>query len=190
MLDLSYGTYPYVTSSHPTVGGILVGAGVSHRALGTVVGVVKAFTTRVGHGPFPTEVHDEATLLRLRGTGSNPWDEYGTTTGRARRVGWLDLAQLKYAAEINGFDTLVVTKLDVLAGMDSLKLGVGYDDDGGARYETMPGWGELTGIETRDALPNELTVYLQRIEAFVGVPVGMFSTSPDRRDTYGEIAWA
>jgi len=189
MLDLSYGTYPYVTSSHPTVGGILVGAGVSHRALGTVVGVVKAFTTRVGHGPFPTEVHDEATLLRLRGTGSNPWDEYGTTTGRARRVGWLDLAQLKYAAEINGFDTLVVTKLDVLAGMDTLKLGVGYDDDGGARYETMPGWGDLTGIETRDALPSELTAYLQRIEAFVGVPVGMFSTSPDRRDTYGEIAW-
>ena len=190
MLDLSYGTYPYVTSSHPTVGGILVGAGVSHRALGNVIGVVKAFTTRVGHGPFPTEVHDEETLLRLRGTGANPWDEFGTTTGRARRVGWLDLEQLKYAAEINGFDALVVTKLDVLAGMEQLKLGVGYDANGEAIYEEVPGWGDLTGIETRDQLPQQLLDYLHRIEAYVGAPVAMFSTSPDRRDTYGDVVWA
>ena len=189
MLDLSYGTYPYVTSSHPTVGGILVGAGVSHKALGTVVGVVKAFTTRVGHGPFPTEIEDEATGLRLRGTGANQWDEYGTTTGRPRRVGWLDLAQLRYAAEINGFDALVVTKLDVLSGMDTVRVGVGYDETGAPIYEEMPGWGDLRGLGRREALPREVTDYLARIEAFVGVPVAMFSTSPDRADTYGEIAW-
>jgi adenylosuccinate synthase len=190
MLDLSYGTYPYVTSSHPTVGGIVVGAGVSHKALNTVVGVVKAFTTRVGHGPFPTEIHDEAASLRLRGTGANPWDEYGTTTGRPRRVGWLDLAQLRYAAEINGFDALVVTKLDVLSGMETVRIGVGYDDGGAPIYEELPGWGDLRGLGRRDALPREVTDYLARIEEGVGVPVAMFSTSPDRADTFGEVAWA
>ena len=189
MLDLAYGTYPYVTSSHPTVGGILTGAGVSHRALGRVVGVVKAFTTRVGHGPFPTEVHDEATLARLRGTGANPWDEFGTTTGRARRVGWLDLEQLRYAADLNGLDALVVTKLDVLSGLDELKVGVGYAADGSPVYETLPGWGAVAGISDRAALPAPLIAYLERIEAYVGVPVAMFSTSPQRRDTYGEVAW-
>jgi adenylosuccinate synthase len=190
MLDLGYGTYPFVTSSHPTVGGILVGAGVSHKALNTVVGVVKAFTTRVGHGPFPTEIHDEAASLRLRGTGANPWDEYGTTTGRPRRVGWLDLAQLRYAAEINGFDALVVTKLDVLSGMETVRIGVGYDGDGAPIYEELPGWGDLRGLGRRDALPREVTDYLTRIEEVVGVPVAMFSTSPDRADTFGEVAWA
>jgi len=190
LLDLSYGTYPYVTSSHPTVGGILVGAGVSHKALTTVVGVVKAFTTRVGHGPFPTEIHDEAASLRLRGTGANPWDEYGTTTGRPRRVGWLDLAQLRYAAEINGFDALVVTKLDVLSGMETVRIGVGYDASGAPIYEELPGWGDLRGLGRRDALPREVTDYLARIEEVVGVPVAMFSTSPDRADTFGEVAWA
>lgn len=190
MLDLSYGTYPYVTSSHPTVGGILVGAGVSHKALDTVVGVVKAFTTRVGHGPFPTEIHDEATGLRLRGTGANPWDEYGTTTGRPRRVGWLDLAQLRYAAEINGFDALVVTKLDVLSGMETVRLGIGYDEGGAPIYQELPGWGDLRGLGRRDALPREVTDYLARVEEVVGVPVAMFSTSPDRADTFGEVAWS
>ena len=190
MLDLGYGTYPYVTSSHPTVGGILVGAGVSHKALDTVVGVVKAFATRVGHGPFPTEIVDEATSLRLRGTGANQWDEYGTTTGRPRRVGWLDLEQLKYACEINGFDSLVVTKLDVLSGMDRLRVGVGYAGDGTPRYQEVPGWGDLRGLGRRDALPRAVTDYLARIEEHVGVPVAMFSTSPDRVDTYGEIAWS
>jgi adenylosuccinate synthase len=116
MLDLSYGTYPFVTSSHPTVGGILVGAGRQPQGAHGVVGVVKAFTTRVGHGPFRTEVAGAMAASRLRGTGSNQWDEFGTTTGRPRRVGWLDLPQLRYAAEINGFDGLVVTKLDVLSG--------------------------------------------------------------------------
>jgi adenylosuccinate synthase len=188
MLDLGYGTYPFVTSSHPTVGGILVGAGVSHQALDGVYGVVKAFTTRVGHGPFLTEITDAETALRLRGTGKNQWDEYGTTTGRPRRVGWLDLVQLRYAAEINGFDGLVVTKLDVLSGFNGLRVCVAYKDSMPV-YESIPCWGELRGLGSRAALPKEVTDYLSLIEDFTGVPVVMFSTSPDREDTFGEVIW-
>jgi adenylosuccinate synthase len=188
MLDLAYGTYPYVTSSHPTVGGILVGAGVSHKALDGVYGVVKAFTSRVGHGPFPTEITDEPMGTRLRGTGSNQWDEYGTTTGRPRRVGWLDLPQLKYACDINGFDALVVTKLDVLSGLERVRVAVGHDE-GGAVYEELPGWGELRGLGSREALPREVHGYLGLIEEYTGVPVAIFSTSPDREDTYGSVTW-
>lgn len=187
MLDLAYGTYPYVTSSHPTVGGILVGAGVSHRALNQVYGVVKAFTSRVGHGPFMTEL-DGLMASRLRGTGENQWDEFGTTTGRARRVGWLDLVQLKYACEINGFGGLIVTKLDVLSGLETVKVCTAYED-GQPIYDELPGWGELKGLGTRDALPREVLNYLERIEQFTGVPVVMFSTSPGREDTYGEVTW-
>jgi len=188
MLDLAYGTYPYVTSSHPTVGGILVGAGVSHKALGRVVGVVKAFTSRVGHGPFMTEL-DGDMALRLRGTGNKIGDEYGTTTGRPRRVGWLDLVQLKYACELNGFDGLVITKLDVLSGLDSVKVCIAYENDQPV-YEDMPGWGNLVGLGSRDALPKEVTDYLELIESYTETPVKMFSTSPHRDDTYGEVAWA
>lgn len=187
MLDLAYGTYPFVTSSHPTVGGIIVGAGVSHRALNSVYGVVKAFTTRVGHGPFGTEL-DGDIAARLRGTGENQWDEFGTTTGRARRVGWLDLVQLKYACEINGFDGLVVTKLDILSGFDTVKVAVDYNGDDPV-YRELPGWGELRGLGSRDALPEELEAYLGLIEEFTGVPVRLFSTSPDRADTFGEVSW-
>ena len=187
MLDLTYGTYPYVTSSHPTVGGILVGAGVSHKALGGVYGVVKAFTSRVGHGPFISEVDGEV-ATRLRGTGSNQWDEFGTTTGRARRVGWLDLMQLKYACEVNGFDGLIVTKLDVLSGLECVKVCTSYEDDQPV-YTSLPAWGELKGLGNREALPKEVTDYLELIEDFTETPVKMFSTSPDREDTYGEIAW-
>lgn len=188
MLDLTYGTYPYVTSSHPTVGGILIGAGVSHKALQRVYGVVKAFTSRVGHGPFPTEIHDAALALRLRGSGQNQWDEYGTTTGRPRRVGWLDLAQLKYACEINGFDGLVVTKLDVLSGLDTIPVCVAYD---GQRpiYRELDGWGELRGLGERQRLPQAVHRYLELIEEVTGVPVALFSTSPERQDTYGEVSW-
>ncbi len=188
MLDLSYGTYPFVTSSHPTVGGILVGAGVSHRALGRVYGVVKAFTSRVGHGPFMTEL-DGDMAVRLRGTGDNQWDEYGTTTGRPRRVGWLDLVQLRYACEVNGFDGLVVTKLDVLSGIDTLKVCVAYED-GRPVYQDMPGWGNVQGLGSRAALPKEVTDYLELIEQHTETPVTLFSTSPKRADTYGEVTWA
>lgn len=187
MLDLAYGTYPFVTSSHPTVGGIIVGAGVSHKALDRVYGVVKAFTSRVGHGPFGTELDGEI-AGRLRGTGSNQWDEFGTTTGRARRVGWLDLVQLKYACEINGFDGLVLTKLDVLSGLDTVRVAVDYDGDTPI-YRDLPGWGDLKGLGSRDALPEALEDYLAVIEEFTGVPVSLFSTSPDREDTYGEVSW-
>ena len=188
MLDLAYGTYPFVTSSHPSVGGILVGAGVSHKALNGVYGVVKAFTSRVGHGPFPTEIHEEATALRLRGSGQNQWDEYGTTTGRPRRVGWLDLVQLRYACEINGFDGLVVTKLDVLSGLESVKVCTEYDGNQPV-YRELPGWGELRGLGRRSALPQALEVYLELIESVTGTPVALFSTSPDREDTFGEVRW-
>lgn len=187
MLDLAYGTYPFVTSSHPTTGGIIVGAGVSHKALDTVYGVVKAFTSRVGHGPFGTELTGDI-AMRLRGTGENQWDEFGTTTGRARRVGWLDLVQLKYACEINGFDGLVITKLDVLSGLDTVRVAVDYDGDTPV-YRDMPGWGELRGLGSRSALPAELEAYLALIEEYTGVPVALFSTSPDREDTYGEVSW-
>jgi len=189
MLDLAYGTYPFVTSSHPTVGGILVGAGVSHKALSAVHGVVKAFTTRVGHGPFMTEIDDEAMALRLRGSGTNQWDEYGTTTGRPRRVGWLDLVQLRYACEINGLDGLVVTKLDVLSGLDSVKVCVGYED-GRPVYREVPGWGPLEGLGRREALPRQVLDYLELIEEATETPVVMFSTSPRREDTFGEVRWA
>ncbi len=187
MLDLAYGTYPFVTSSHPTTGGILVGAGVSHKALNSVYGVVKAFTSRVGHGPFVTEL-DGDMASRLRGTGGNQWDEFGTTTGRARRVGWLDLVQLKYACEINGFDGLVVTKLDVLSGLPELQVCTAYQD-GKPVYDKLPGWGDLQGLGSREALPQEVLDYLSLIERFTGVPVVMFSTSPKRADTYGEVSW-
>ena len=189
MLDLAYGTYPFVTSSHPTVGGIVVGAGVSHKALDAVHGVVKAFTTRVGYGPFMTEIDDEAMALRLRGSGSNQWDEYGTTTGRPRRVGWLDLVQLSYACQINGLDGLVVTKLDVLSGLDRVKVCVAYED-GRPVYREVPGWGPLEGLGRRDALPREVLDYLELIEEATGTPVVMFSTSPRREDTFGEVTWA
>jgi adenylosuccinate synthase len=187
MLDLGYGTYPFVTSSHPTVGGIVVGAGVSHRALGQVIGVVKAFTSRVGHGPFMTEEAGEV-AERLRGTGTNQWDEFGTTTGRPRRVGWLDLVQLRYACELNGFDGLVVTKLDVLSGFETVKVCVEYEGDKPV-YQTLPGWGDLRGLGHRRALPKEVHAYLELIERYTQTPVLMFSTSPDRRDTYGEVGW-
>ncbi len=188
MLDLAYGTYPYVTSSHPTVGGILVGAGVSHKALTGVYGVVKAFTSRVGHGPFATEILDDEMAVRLRGSGANQWDEYGTTTGRPRRVGWLDLPQLRYACEINGFDGLVVTKLDVLSGLPTVKVAVAHDEAGPV-FEELPGWGQLRGLKGRDALPTAVHDYLNLIEEATGTPVVIFSTSPDREDTYGEVSW-
>lgn len=188
MLDLSYGTYPYLTSSHPTIGGVLVGAGVSHKALNGVYGIVKAFTSRVGHGPFISEIHDEAMALRLRGSGSNQWDEYGTTTGRPRRVGWLDLVQLKYACEINGFDGLVVTKLDVLSGLESVKVCTAYDK-GEAVYQNMPGWGNLKGIDKRKDLPKEVLDYLELIEAYTQIPVSLFSTGPKRSETFGDVNW-
>lgn len=183
MLDLNYGTYPFVTSSHPTVGGILVGAGVSHKAIHKVYGVAKAYATRVGNGPFPTELEGEVgSLLRERG------GEFGTTTGRPRRVGWLDAVALRYAVEVNGFDGLVLTKLDVLNGIDPVKIAVSYQN--GISYLEMPGWGSLSGVHERSGLPGNLISFIEQIEVLAGVPVVMFSTSPRREDTFGAVGWA
>ncbi len=184
MLDLNYGTYPYVTSSHPTVGGILVGTGLSHKAITKVYGVAKAYATRVGHGPFPTEITGPlAEELREKG------GEYGVTTGRPRRVGWLDAALLRYAAQVNGMDGLVLTKLDVLSGFEKVKIAVEHREDGTPVYEELPGWGDLAGIRRREALPAALLAFIERVEELVGVPVVMFSTSPRREDTFGGVSW-
>ncbi len=183
MLDLNYGTYPYVTSSNPTVGGIVVGTGLSHKAVNKVYGVAKAYATRVGHGPFPTELRGElADFLREKG------GEFGVTTGRPRRVGWLDLVALKYAVDLNGMDGIVLTKLDVLSGFDEVLLGVAYAA-GGVEYRAMKGWGELAGLSSRAELPPELNEYIEFIEDYLEVPVVMFSTSPRREDTFGAVSW-
>ena len=189
LLDLNYGTYPFVTSSHPTVGGILVGAGVNHKAIHKVYGVAKAFNTRVGHGPFATEVHDEAGILRLRGDGSQPWDEYGTTTGRPRRVGWLDLELLRYAVDVNGLDGLVINKMDILGGLDTIPVCTGYDADGQPVFKQMKGWTSTDGVTSRATLPKEAQAYLDLIEETVGCPVVIFSAGPEREKTYGEVNW-
>ncbi|MER3479343.1 MAG: adenylosuccinate synthase [Meiothermus sp.] len=184
LLDLNYGDYPYVTSSHPTVGGILVGAGVNHKAINKVYGVAKAYATRVGNGPFPTELPQaEAEHLRQKG------GEFGVTTGRPRRTGWLDLVLLKYACEVNGFDGLVLTKLDVLSGFPKIKIGIEHRPDGSVRYAELEGWGELAGISTREALPGSVLRLIELIEDYTQTPVVMFSTSPRREDTFGAVSW-
>ena len=140
LLDIDFGTYPFVTSSSTTAPGALTGLGLGLDAAcgARVIGVVKAFQTRVGAGPFPTEVLDEL-ALRLRGTGEHPWDEYGTTTGRPRRVGWLDGVLLKYAIRINGIGELAITKLDILSGLESLRLCSAYRRDGKSLREPQSG---------------------------------------------------
>lgn len=188
LLDLNYGTYPFVTSSYPTVGGILVGTGVSHKAINKVYGVAKAFNTRVGHGPFATELFGEMEH-RLRGDGSQPWDEFGTTTGRARRVGWLDLVLLRYAVDVNGLDGLVINKMDVLAGIPTLKVCTDYDDNGQPIYRDMEGWSSTEGTTSRDTLPKQAQAYLELIEEQTGCPVVIFSAGPERERTYGSVSW-
>ncbi len=184
LLDLNYGTYPFVTSSHPTVGGIFVGTGLPPKAITKVYGVAKAYVTRVGNGPFPTEITGPlAEELREKG------GEYGVTTGRPRRVGWLDGVLLRYAAEINGLDGLVLTKLDVLSGFEKVKIAVEHRPDGSPVYEELPGWGELSGIQRREDLPENLLRFVARVEELAGVPVVMFSTSPRREDTFGAVSW-
>lgn len=188
LLDLNYGTYPFVTSSHPTVGGILVGAGVNHKAIHKVYGVAKAFNTRVGFGPFPTEVFGDLEV-RLRGDGTKPWDEFGTTTGRARRVGWLDLELLRYAVEVNGLDGLVINKMDILSGLDTIKVCVAHGSEGQPIYEELPGWDTTEGVSSRKTLPKQAQAYLDLIEETVNCPVVIFSIGPAREDTYGSASW-
>lgn len=195
MLDVDHGTYPYVTSSNASALGIGPGSGVPPQSIGRIIGVVKAYCTRVGGGPMPTELFD-ATGDAIRERGR----EYGTTTGRPRRVGWLDLVALKYAAMISGATELCITLLDVLAGESELKLATGYESPNGKTsrfiadactlseatpiYETMPGFSQdITGVRTFDELPAQAQAYVERIEEFVGVRVGIISVGPDREQT-------
>jgi adenylosuccinate synthase len=195
LLDIDHGTYPFVTSSSCVAGSASGGAGVGPQMLHYVLGIAKAYSTRVGSGPFPTELEDAAGE-RLRQKGN----EFGSVTGRPRRCGWFDAAVLKRSIQINGVSGLCITKLDVLDGMETIKLGVGYRAGGtnldifpaGADaanncvpvYEEMPGWPESTvGVKRLDALPANARAYLSRLERICGVPVAMISTGPDREET-------
>jgi adenylosuccinate synthase len=192
LLDLDHGTYPYVTSSPASAAGAPLGVGLGPRAVDQVVGVTKAYATRVGHGPFPSEM-PEREASRLREAG----EEYGATTGRPRRCGWLDIAALRYAARVNGLSQLVVTKLDVLDGFDEVRVAVGYERDGkplrgfpaGARdlerctpvWRTFPGWRQPTaGARRWQDLPPPARDYLEWIEREVGVPVRSVSVGAER----------
>ena len=195
LLDVDHGTYPYVTSSNCLAGQASAGAGVGPQALNYVLGITKAYATRVGSGPFPTELeNDIGERLRKRG------NEFGSVTGRPRRCGWFDAAALKRAAQINGLSGLCITKLDVLDGLETLRICTGYKIDGGITdilpygadsiahcepiFEDHAGWSESTyGVKTWDGLPKNAQVYLKRIEALVGTPIDLVSTGPDREET-------
>ncbi|MEW6613196.1 MAG: adenylosuccinate synthase [Pseudomonadota bacterium] len=195
LLDVDHGTYPFVTSSNTIAGAACTGSGVGPGQLHYVLGITKAYTTRVGSGPFPTELFDDTgAYLAERGA------EFGSTTGRARRCGWFDAVALRAACQLNGVSGLCITKLDVLDGLASIRLGVGYRCDGvekqelpvGAEavsvcepiYEEMPGWSESTqGVRSWDELPDNARAYLRRIEELTGFPIAMISTGPDRDET-------
>lgn len=189
-LDVDHGTYPFVTSSNTVAGAACSGSGVGPTAIDEVVGIAKAYATRVGSGPFPTELHDE-TGERLRRVGH----EFGATTGRPRRCGWLDVPMLRHAAMVNGLTRLALTKLDVLSGMETLRICTAYEglDEvpaGGPAlaaavpvYETLPGWeAQLEGVQRLSELPPQAIAYIDRVEKLVGVPIGLVGTGPGRDD--------
>ncbi|MCX6544691.1 MAG: adenylosuccinate synthase [Acidobacteria bacterium] len=195
MLDVDHGTYPYVTSSSATAGGACTGLGIGPGAIGAVIGIAKAYTTRVGEGPFPSELHDASgAALRARG------QEFGAVTGRPRRCGWFDAVVVGHAVRVNGLDALALTKLDVLDGLDTVEICVGYRIDNSmvTRFpadlrrvqravpvlESMPGWKTPTaGLRDFGALPAEARAYIARLEALIAVPVLLVSTGPAREDT-------
>jgi len=195
LLDIDHGTYPYVTSSNTTAGGIATGSGFGPMYLDYILGITKAYTTRVGSGPFPTELFDETgAFLAKRG------HEFGSTTGRARRCGWFDAVILRRAIEINSISGLCLTKLDVLDGLETIRICVGYKDEQGAVitaptdadsyiglqpvYEEMAGWSESTlGAKTLEELPVNARHYIARLEELVGAPIDIISTGPDRNET-------
>lgn len=196
LLDVDLGTYPYVTSSHPVAGGVCIGAGVGPTFIDKVVGVVKAYTTRVGKGPFPTEIFD-ATGDFIREKGY----EYGTTTGRPRRCGWLDIVMLRYAVKVNGLSYIAITKLDTLGGINKVKICVGYRYKGKILtdfpaslnvlaecepvYEELPGWEEgVSRIKKIEELPNNLIKYVERIEELTGVKAAFISIGPGREQGF------
>ena len=194
MIDLDFGTYPYVTSSNPSVGSVSTGLGVPPTKIKNINGIIKAYCTRVGEGPFPTELLDE-TGDKLRAIGH----EFGTTTGRARRCGWIDIPQLKYANMINGFTAINLTKLDVLTGFSEVKIGKRYLVNGKevkgmpaalktysdvkVEYEVMPGWTEdISRAKTFDELPPNCQAYVIRLEQLLGVPIKWVGVGPGRTD--------
>ncbi len=195
LLDVDHGTYPFVTSSNTISGQAAAGSGMGPGSLSYVLGITKAYTTRVGEGPFPTELHDETgQFLGERG------HEFGTVTGRKRRCGWFDAALVRQSVAVNGITGIALTKLDVLDGLEELKICVGYELDGtqidhlpasqGAQarvtpvYETIEGWkGTTVGARSWADLPAQAIKYVRRIEELIGAPVALLSTSPERDDT-------
>ena len=194
-LDVDHGTYPFVTSSNTVSGNAAAGCGIGPNRLDRIVGILKAYTTRVGEGPFPTELND-ATGELLRSNGG----EFGVTTGRPRRCGWQDIPVLRESARLNGLTDIALTKLDVLSGFDAVQICVAYEYKGrrmdyppqeqGALglvtpiYESMPGWKEdITACKTWDELPEAARAYVQRLEQLSGMPVSMVSVGPDRNQT-------
>lgn len=195
MLDIDQGTYPFVTSSNPTAGGVTIGSGVGPTKIDHVVGVSKAYTTRVGDGPFPTELHDEIGE-QIREIGR----EYGTTTGRPRRVGWFDSVVVRHARRVSGITDLSLNSIDVLTGIKTLKICVAYRYQGEIIhefpatlaelaacepvYEEMPGWTEdITGVTSLGDLPANARHYLERVSQLTGIPLSIFSVGPDRSQT-------
>ena len=192
LLDIDHGTYPFVTSSNASAGGAVVGSGVGPKAIDEVIGVAKAYISRVGTGPFPTELHDEVGDIMIEIGG-----EYGTVTGRRRRCGWLDLLALRYAARVNSLTKLFLTKMDILSAFDTIKVATGYRANGESydefpaqqsvlyhcepEYQELPGWGEdITGVREYGDLPKEARMYIEYIREAVGVPVGWVSVGPER----------
>ena len=195
LLDIDHGTYPFVTSSNASIGGVCTGLGVPPRAIGGVLGVAKAYTTRVGEGPLPTELSGPL-ADRLRESGQ----EYGASTGRPRRCGWYDAVVVRYSARVNGLDAVALTKLDVLDGLPEIRICTGYRTSRGVVtefpadlrllagaepvYDTMPGWSAPTkGVTSFEALPVEAQRYIARLEATTGVPCAIISTGSDRVET-------
>ncbi len=196
LLDLDHGTYPYVTSSNSTVGGTLTGLGIGPRSFGGVTGVFKAYCTRVGSGPFPTEL-DDPVGERIRSTGVG---EFGATTGRARRVGWFDAVAARYSVKVNGFDSMIITRLDILDEFESIKVCVAYELDGERIerfpidavllnrckpiYEEIRGWdGSTSGLTDPKQLPSGAKAYVRRLEELLGIPASTISTGPLRDET-------
>ncbi len=195
LLDIDHGTYPYVTSSNPTSGGACTGLGIPPTSIKSILGVTKAYCTRVGNGPFPTELNNEAGD-KLRSIGS----EFGATTGRPRRCGWLDIIALKYSILVNGIDHLAITKLDVLSEFDEIFIGIGYECNGKILtnfpndletlkvakpiYEKHKGWKTaISNIKSYDQFPNELKIYLNIIEEITDIPISIISVGPRRDQT-------
>lgn len=194
LLDVDYGTYPYVTSSNPTAGGVCTGAGIGPTRIDEVIGVAKAYITRVGEGPFPTELDNKiGEYLREKG------HEYGVTTGRPRRCGWFDVPILKHAFRVNGLTGIALTKLDIMTGLEEIKICTGYRYNGEVLdefpvsseillecepvYETMPGWQEdITGVTKYKELPDNARKYVERIKELTGVPIQIIGTGPARKE--------